>query len=78
MKSMQKHCAQGMHKVHRDYKKVEERRDGLLLLRGIQECRRRRVQQLKCTEEEWCIEWTWHTEHKRRRTESVRDVCRRH
>jgi hypothetical protein len=22
------------------------------------------VQQLKCTEEEWCIEWTWHTEHK--------------
>jgi hypothetical protein len=28
MKSMQKYCAQGMHKVHRDYKKAEERRDG--------------------------------------------------
>jgi hypothetical protein len=28
MKSMQKHCAYGMHKVHRDYKKAEQRRDG--------------------------------------------------
>jgi hypothetical protein len=28
MKSMQKHCAYGMHKVHRDYKNAEQRRDG--------------------------------------------------
>jgi hypothetical protein len=25
------------------------------------------VQQLKCTEEEWCIEGTWHTEHERQK-----------
>jgi hypothetical protein len=25
------------------------------------------VQQLKYTEEEWCIEWTWCTEHKRKK-----------
>jgi hypothetical protein len=25
------------------------------------------VQQLKYTEEEWCIEWTWRTEHKRQK-----------
>ena len=25
------------------------------------------MQQLKCTEEEWCIEGTWHTEHKRKK-----------
>jgi hypothetical protein len=25
------------------------------------------VQQLKCTEEEWCIEGTWCTEHKRKK-----------
>jgi hypothetical protein len=23
------------------------------------------VQQLKCTEDEWCIEGTWNTEHER-------------
>jgi hypothetical protein len=27
MKSMQKHCTYGMHKVHRDYKTVEKIRD---------------------------------------------------
>ena len=27
MKSMQKYCAYGMHKVHRDYKNAEQRRD---------------------------------------------------
>jgi hypothetical protein len=26
-----------------------------------------KVQQLKCTEEEWCIEGTWCTEHKRQK-----------
>jgi hypothetical protein len=25
------------------------------------------VQQLKCTEEEWCIEGTWRTEHERQK-----------
>jgi hypothetical protein len=25
------------------------------------------VQQLKYREEEWCIEWTWRTEHKRQK-----------
>jgi hypothetical protein len=25
------------------------------------------VQQLKCTEEEWCIEGTWHTENERQK-----------
>jgi hypothetical protein len=25
------------------------------------------VQQLKYIEEEWCIEWTWHKEHKRKK-----------
>jgi hypothetical protein len=25
------------------------------------------VQQLKCIEEEWCIEGTWRTEHKRQK-----------
>ena len=25
------------------------------------------MQQLRCTEEEWCIEWTWRTEHKRKK-----------
>jgi hypothetical protein len=39
----------------------------LLLLRGIQECRRRSEQQLKYIEEEWSIEWTWHIEHKRKK-----------
>jgi hypothetical protein len=28
VKSMQKDCAYGMHKVHRDYKNAEQRRDG--------------------------------------------------
>jgi hypothetical protein len=28
-----------------------------------------RVQQLKCTEEERCIEWTWCTEKKRQKNE---------
>jgi hypothetical protein len=28
MKSMQKHCAYWMHKVHKDHKNVEQRRDG--------------------------------------------------
>jgi hypothetical protein len=56
-----------MHKVHRDYKYAEQRRDGLLLLRGIQECRRRSVQQLKYREEEWCIECIWCTEQKRQK-----------
>jgi hypothetical protein len=36
-----------------------------------------RVQQLKCTEEEWFIEGTWHKEHKRKknikRKESVKE-----
>jgi hypothetical protein len=35
------------------------------------------VQQLKYTEEEWCMEWTWRTEHKRKknrkRKESVQE-----
>jgi hypothetical protein len=39
----------------------------LLLLRGIQECRRRSVQQLEYREEEWCIEGTWLREHKRQK-----------
>jgi hypothetical protein len=39
--SMQKHCEYRMHKVHRDYKNVEQRRDEWLLLRVIQVCRRR-------------------------------------
>ena len=25
------------------------------------------MQQLKCIEEEWCIEGTWHTEHERKK-----------
>jgi hypothetical protein len=25
------------------------------------------VKQLKYREEEWCIEWTWRTEHKRKK-----------
>jgi hypothetical protein len=28
---------------------------------------RGRVQQLKYTEDEWCMEWTWRTEHKRKK-----------
>jgi hypothetical protein len=28
MKSMQKDCAYGMHKVHKDYKNAKQRRDG--------------------------------------------------
>jgi hypothetical protein len=42
-----------------------------------------RVQQLKCTEEEWCIEGIWCTENKRKKNikckESVQedtDACR--
>jgi hypothetical protein len=40
--SMQKHCEYCMHKDNRDYKKVEQRRDWLLLLwRRIEVCARR-------------------------------------
>jgi hypothetical protein len=28
VESMEKHCAYSMHKVHRDYKNAEQRRDG--------------------------------------------------
>jgi hypothetical protein len=31
------------------------------------------VQQLKYTEEEWCIEWTWHTEHKRHKNRKYKE-----
>jgi hypothetical protein len=27
------------------------------------------------TEEEWCIEWTWHIEHKRKKNRKCKDVC---
>jgi hypothetical protein len=36
-------------------------------LRGIQECRRRSMQQLKYRKEEWCIEGRWRTEKKRKK-----------
>jgi hypothetical protein len=29
------------------------------------------VQQLKYTEEEWCIEWTWCTEYKRQKNKNL-------
>jgi hypothetical protein len=29
--SMQKHCGDSMHKVHRDYKNAEQRRDGVVV-----------------------------------------------
>jgi hypothetical protein len=32
-----------------------------------------RVQQLKCTEEEWCIEGTWRTEHKRKKNRKCKE-----
>jgi hypothetical protein len=32
------------------------------------------VQQLKYTEEEWCMEWTWRTEHKRKKNRK-RKAC---
>jgi hypothetical protein len=35
------------------------------------------VQQLKYTEEEWCIEWTWRTEHKRQKNRKRKDVCKK-
>jgi hypothetical protein len=38
---MQRHCAYSMHKVHRDYKNEEQRRDQYYLLRAIQVYRRR-------------------------------------
>ena len=39
----------------------------LLLVKVIHVWRRRRVQQMNNTEEELCSEWTWCTEHKKRK-----------
>jgi hypothetical protein len=39
--SMQRHGEYCMHKEHRDYKNVEQRRDGWWLLNGIDKRRRR-------------------------------------
>jgi hypothetical protein len=73
--SMQKHgeiaCTRCTETISMQNK--EEMR--LLLLRVIQACRRRSVQQLKYREEEWCIEWTWRTEHKRQKHRKHKDVC---
>jgi hypothetical protein len=44
----------------------------LLLLRGIQERRRRSLKELKYKEEEWSIEWTWHIEHKRQKHRNLK------
>jgi hypothetical protein len=32
-----------------------------------------RVYKLKCTEEEWCIEGTWCTEHKRKKNRKCKE-----
>jgi hypothetical protein len=32
------------------------------------------VEQLKYKEEEWCIEWKWRTEHKRKKYRKHKDV----
>jgi hypothetical protein len=64
-----------MHKVHKKYKYEEQRGDRVFFWRGFEACRRRSLQQLKYREEEWCIEWIWHIEHKSQRHIKRKDGC---
>jgi hypothetical protein len=47
----------------------------VLLLRVIQGVEGGSVQHLKYSEEEWCIEWTWHREHKRKKNIKHNEKC---
>ena len=57
-----------MHKEHRDYKNVEQRRDkGCCRGEGFKCEQGGRVQVQKCTVEEGCIEGIWCREYKRQK-----------
>jgi hypothetical protein len=70
--SMQKHGERGCTRCTETISMQNKEEMRLLLLRVIQVCRRRRVQQLKCREEEWCIDGHGTQSIKGRSTESAR------
>jgi hypothetical protein len=66
--SMQRHGKYCMHKEHRDYKNVEQRRDeGCCRGEGFKCEQGGRAQVQKCTVEEGCIEGIWCREYKRQK-----------
>jgi hypothetical protein len=53
----------------------EKEEMGVVVVQVIKECRRRSVQQWKNREEEWCIEWTWRREHKRKKNRKRKECA---
>jgi hypothetical protein len=69
---MQNHWTQGMHKMHKEHKNVEERRDQCCC--GAMACMCEEgggVQQLKWIEDKRCIEWEWRKKHNRQKNKKV-------
>jgi hypothetical protein len=72
---MQRHGKYFIHKEHRDYNNVEQRRDGCFCQGEGFKCEQGgRAQVHKCTVEEGCIEGIWIREYKGKITESARGV----